>query len=141
MQPRKKNDIKRSRSKADPRNPEQADTVSRDSSGRFLTGNYGGPGRPLGSRNRLSENFLTDVCADWEQHCISVIADVRNKYPAVYFRIVASIVPRDQPGPVQTTDLDDLTDAELIASMKAEAAEFERLYPGICEVKPPRPPR
>jgi hypothetical protein len=56
----------------------------RDSKGRFLTGNTGGPGRPMGSRNRLSEAFLAAVDADWSQHGNAVLARVR---------IVASLVP------------------------------------------------
>jgi hypothetical protein len=42
--------------------------VARDESGRWLKGYSGGPGRPLGSRNKLSEDFLCDFQEDWEQH-------------------------------------------------------------------------
>jgi hypothetical protein len=34
--------------------------VARDERGRWLKGFSGGPGRPLGSRNKLSEDFLRD---------------------------------------------------------------------------------
>jgi hypothetical protein len=34
--------------------------VARDERGRRLKGFSGGPGRPLGSRNKLSEDFLRD---------------------------------------------------------------------------------
>ena len=39
----------------------------RDGRGRYLKGMPGGPGRPMGSRNRLTEDFLRDLQADWEQ--------------------------------------------------------------------------
>jgi len=100
--------------------------MSRDNLGRFKSGNIGGPGRPKGSRNRLAEDFLTDVCADWKQHGIKVIADVRKKYPAVYLRTVASLVPRDQLGPVQG-EFSDLTDDELIESVEEEVAKLRHL--------------
>jgi hypothetical protein len=35
-------------------------------SGRFLTGNSGG-GRQRGSRNKLSEQFIADVYAQWQE--------------------------------------------------------------------------
>ena len=37
----------------------------RDERGRYLKGIAGGPGRPPGSRNRLTEDFLGDVHAAW----------------------------------------------------------------------------
>jgi hypothetical protein len=54
----------------------------------------GGPGRPKGSRNRLGEEFLSDLYADWVEHGASVIAEVRERNPAVYLRIVAGLVPQ-----------------------------------------------
>jgi hypothetical protein len=65
----------------------------RDQRGRFLTGNIGGPGRPQGSRNRLSEEFLLAVHDDWSKHGGAVLAHVRETNPAVYLRVVASLVP------------------------------------------------
>jgi hypothetical protein len=35
--------------------------VIRDKSGRYLKGMQGGPGRPIGSRNKLTEHFLADL--------------------------------------------------------------------------------
>jgi hypothetical protein len=39
----------------------------RDSHGRFQTGNKGGPGRPLGSRNKLSEDFIAAIYDNWNE--------------------------------------------------------------------------
>jgi hypothetical protein len=65
----------------------------RDHHGRFLTGNIGGPGRPKGSRNKLSEEFLLAVYDDWSKHGGAVLARVREIDPAAYLRMVASLVP------------------------------------------------
>ena len=70
----------------------------RNARGRFISGNSGGPGRPRGSRNRLGEDFLSALCADWAEHGASVIADVRENSPAVYLRIVAGLVPQQAEG-------------------------------------------
>jgi hypothetical protein len=99
--------------------------MSRDSKGRFVTGGNGGPGRPPGSRNKLAEDFLADICADWKQHGAAVIADVRNVHPAIYLRMVASLVSREQPIPAQS-EFSGYTYRELMATLKAEIAAFER---------------
>jgi hypothetical protein len=36
-----------------------------DEKGRFVPGNNGGGGRPIGSRNQLGEAFIVDLYADW----------------------------------------------------------------------------
>jgi len=66
--------------------------------GRFLTatnGNYGGPGRRVGSRNRLGEQFIADLRSDWEQHGPAVIEAVRTNDPSTYLRVVAGLLPRE----------------------------------------------
>jgi len=64
-------------------------------SGRFLTGNNGGPGRRVGSRNRLSEQFIADLRSDWEQHGPAVIEAVRTTDPSTYLRVIAGLLPRE----------------------------------------------
>jgi hypothetical protein len=91
--------------------------MSRDNCGRFLMGGKGGPGRPLGSRNRLAEDFLADLCTDWKKHGAAVISKVRNKNPSVYLRILASIVPRDLPAPTRSNEFDSLSNEELGAEL------------------------
>ena len=66
--------------------------------GRFLTaanGNSGGPGRRVGSRNRLSEQFIADLRSDWEVHGPAVIEAVRTTDPSTYLRVVAGLLPRE----------------------------------------------
>ena len=59
-------------------------------------GQSGNPaGRPLGSRNKLSESVIQDIAADWAIGGPDTIARVRMTDPATYFRVVASILPKD----------------------------------------------
>jgi hypothetical protein len=94
--------------------------MSRDRKGRFVTGNNGGPGRPRGSRNLLSEEFLTAVYQDWTKNGKAVLAKVRSNNPTGYLRVVASLVPRDIHVQSTTSDFDKLTDAQLLELLKNE---------------------
>ena len=63
----------------------------RDQRGRYLKGVPGGPGRPVGSRNKLTEDFLRDLQADWEQHGKDILATVREKHPELYFQCMIKL--------------------------------------------------
>lgn len=69
--------------------------IARDAkSGRFQTGNIGG-GRKPGSRNKLSEAFLSDVEASWRQHGAEVLDRVARDEPGVYLRAIVALMPRE----------------------------------------------
>jgi hypothetical protein len=87
-------------------------TVIRDKSGRFAKGWRGGPGRPLGKRNYLTEVFLQAFGDDFAEHGAAVIEEVRKTKPAVYLQAAASLVPR-QMTVERTSLLGDLSDEEL----------------------------
>ena len=71
-------------------------TIDRDTrSGRFLTGCKPGPGRQLGSRNKLAENFIADLHATWEEHGAAALAKCAVDEPAQFVRVVASLMPKD----------------------------------------------
>ena len=65
----------------------------RDAQGRFLTGNNGG-GRPKGSRNKLTDQFLRAIADDFTEHGAEAIAKVRMNDPAIYLKLIGSLVPR-----------------------------------------------
>lgn len=69
-------------------------SATRDDQGRFLTGNSGG-GRRRGSRNKLTERFVDAIADDFAEHGIQAIATVRTTDPAMYLKIVGSLVPRE----------------------------------------------
>ena len=62
---------------------------------RFQPGNPGGPGRPLGSKNKLSESFLQALAEDFEKHGKDAIRRVCKSSPGEYLRIIAGMVPKD----------------------------------------------
>lgn len=74
----------------------------------FEKGKSGNPaGRPPGTKNKISEKFITALTADFEQHGETVIAQVRADKPEAYLKIVADLVPKDvnlgQNGPWRMT--------------------------------------
>jgi len=79
------------------------------SNGRFLSGNVGGPGRKVGSRNKLGEAFVADLHADWAQHGSAVIERVRKEDPAAYLRVIASLMPRKMEADVSVGVFHDAT--------------------------------
>ena len=63
----------------------------RDEHGRYLKGISGGPGRPVGSRNKLSQDFLGDLQAYWEQHGTEILRVMREKFPETYFQSMVKL--------------------------------------------------
>jgi hypothetical protein len=64
----------------------------RDERGRYLKGIAGGPGRPAGSRNRLTEDFLSDLHAAWQEHGREAIDRVVAEQPEKFLVIVAKTI-------------------------------------------------
>jgi hypothetical protein len=61
--------------------------------GRFLPGNSGNGGRPKGSRNRLTEQFISDLCHEWEKSGPAALEEIAKTSPVDYVRVVAALVP------------------------------------------------
>jgi hypothetical protein len=94
-----------------------------DAKGRFVAGNSGNGGRKPGSRAKLGEAFVADLCADWEKHGIETIARVREQRPHEYLKVVASILPKDLN--TNVSPVEQMTDAELNLTIKRLIADFE----------------
>lgn len=78
----------------------------------FKPGKSANPsGRPKGSRNKLGEQFLSDMYTDWQANGAAVIASVRAEKPDIYLKVVASILPKELN--IKVSELDDLSDADL----------------------------
>jgi hypothetical protein len=79
-------------------------------------GQSGNPaGRPKGSRNRLSEDFVAALYSDFQEHGSAAIAACRTEKPDVYVRVIANLLPKDMTIKVQ--QLDDLTDDQLMRKL------------------------
>jgi hypothetical protein len=79
-------------------------------------GQSGNPaGRPKGSRNRLSEDFVAALYNDFQDHGSAAIAACRAQKPDVYVRVIAGLLPKDMTIKVQ--QLDDLTDDQLMRKL------------------------
>jgi hypothetical protein len=102
----------------------------RKSNGQFATGWRGGPGRPLGMRNRLSETALAALGADFAEHGPDVIKQVRETKPHVYLQIVASLLPR-QLQVERSSPLADLSDEELALIEETLTASRAKLVPEL----------
>jgi hypothetical protein len=63
--------------------------------GRFVSGNSGGPGRKVGSRNRFSEAYIQDLHACWEKHGPDVLERVARDEPGTLLKVAAMLMPKD----------------------------------------------
>ena len=61
----------------------------------FKVGNPGGPGRPAGSKNKLSEDFLQALADSFEKYGKAAIENVVKNSPGEYLRIIANLVPKE----------------------------------------------
>jgi len=63
--------------------------------GQFKVGNPGGPGRPKGSKNKLSEYVLRELSEHFEEHGRLAIERLFENSPGEYLRVVASLIPKE----------------------------------------------
>ncbi len=83
---------------------------------RFKSGQSGNPtGRPKGSRNVLTENFITALTKDFAEHGVAAIKHAREDDPAPYLRLDARLAPKE----LQENTLDRFSDEEIAALLAA----------------------
>ena len=72
----------------------------------------GNSGRPKGSRNKFSQDFIDAVAKDFGEHGEKAISDLRAEDLAAYVRTCASLVPKEFNFNPSNRDT-ELTDADL----------------------------
>jgi hypothetical protein len=85
--------------------------------GQFVKGYRGGPGRQVGSRNKLGEAFIADLHARWIKDGPQVLDAVIKNKPHEFMKVVASLLPRQFD---ETLNLN--------VSMLAEVSDFVEAY-------------
>ena len=60
----------------------------------FKKGNQGG-GRPPGSKNKISEDFLQSFHKAWLEHGEAALQRMVDERPAEFIKVAASLIPKD----------------------------------------------
>jgi hypothetical protein len=90
-------------------------TGSKQVSTKFKPGQSGNPaGRPKGSRNKLCEDFISKLYADFTEHGAQAIDTMRQEDPSGYVKVVAGLLPKEF---VIDRPIEGLTDDELAAAI------------------------
>lgn len=98
----------------------------------FKPGNPGGPGRPKGSRNKLSESFLEALHADFQANGAAAIEAARVESPLGYVRVVAGLLTQK----VEVAHSSgNLTDDELLAIIRGGAEEADADDAEVISIK------
>jgi hypothetical protein len=81
----------------------------------FEKGQSGNPnGRTKGNRNKLGEEFIQKLYADFQEHGETVIEAVRTEKPDAYLKVIAGILPKE----LKITNESDLSDDQLIERIR-----------------------
>jgi len=107
--------------------------------GQFEKGHEGGPGRPKGSRNKLTEEFLNVLQADFNEHGVKAVTKMREEDNTQYVKTIASLMPKDHN--ININEFDDLPLDELIRRANEQATNLRLLgvIAGDQETSGPQP--
>ena len=100
---------------------------------RFEKGNAGGPGRPKGARNKLSEDFISDVQESWKENGAEALKTMKDEDNSSYVKMVASLVPKDYN--INVNDMADATQDDVINEIRRIDAALAKvgIYPATGE--------
>src|SRR5262245_65486993 len=83
-----------------------------------------GPGRPKGSRNRLSQEFLNDLLEEWREGGREAMRIMRLERPAEFVKVVGSILPKELT--VEVGPLQEISDDRLLEYIEYTERQLER---------------
>jgi hypothetical protein len=97
----------------------------RDAHGRFAAGN---PGRPFGSRNRVSKRVARTILRDFEANQESVLPRLRRWFLPQYVQLISRLLPRqmEEGG----AELESLSEVELAGLLVATRVALDRIEAG-----------
>ena len=104
-----------------------------ETSGRFLAGHSGVGGRPRGSRVKLSEAFLADLSAAWDQHGQAALITCATTEPATFVKVVANVLPKKIDSTLEITNVFENYDLE-DANQFAQAYRLARSMIGAAPI-------
>ncbi len=77
----------------------------------FRPGQSGNPrGRPKGSRNRISEDFLQDAYEAWSTHGKTALDKMATEEPGKFVTMIGGLVPKEFDIKQKSANPEDLTD-------------------------------
>jgi hypothetical protein len=91
--------------------------------GQFLLGHNGLGGRPKGSRNKLGEAFVADLCAEWSNSGADALKRLASEDPASFVRVVASVLPKEIDATLNV-DFAAITEARTFVEAYRMARDF-----------------
>jgi hypothetical protein len=69
--------------------------VEKDEHGRFAPGNNGGLGRPIGARNRFTEDFISDFRDAWQVGGAKALREMAERDPSGFVKAAVQLMPKD----------------------------------------------
>ena len=97
---------------------------ARDRNGRFLAGN---PGRPFGSRNRMSKRLARAILRDCEGELDQLLPRMRRFFLPQYIGLVARLLPKvNESGGVDLDGSDEVELASVLSDVRAALDKADR---------------
>ena len=113
----------------------------------FQPGQSGNPaGRPVAARQRLTEKFISDLSAYYQQHGAALIERVAIEQPAMLIQVIAKLLPKDiaiqiqQSSGLTPEQQRRIAEAWIVAQADVEAIESDYVIESADEADEPALP-